>query len=70
MDIQGKKFEDYFCLCLDASSSSVLSSEILISDILEQKHGNARIHIIDFRSSLSIFINTRKKKIIWFFLKK
>ena len=57
MDIQGNKFEDYFCLCLDASSSSVLSSVMFISDILGMKHDNARIHVIDYRTISRYYIS-------------
>lgn len=62
MDIQGNRFEDYFCLCLDASSSSTLSSVMFISDILEKKRDNARIHIIDYRSSLSNYYLNKKER--------
>ena len=62
MDIQGNRFEDYFCLCLDASSSSTLSSVRFISDILGKKNDNARIHIIDYRSSLSNYYLNKKER--------
>lgn len=62
MDNQENKFEDYFCLCLDASSSSVLSSIMFITDILGKKHHRAQIHVIDYRSSLSNYYLNKKEK--------